>query len=37
MEASPELAGVLYVDGHVRLYHGQWHSKGRRFDPDILH
>jgi prepilin-type processing-associated H-X9-DG protein len=22
MEASPELAGVLYVDGHVRVYHG---------------
>lgn len=22
MEADPELAGALYVDGHVRLYHG---------------
>lgn len=23
LEADPELAGALYVDGHVRLYHGQ--------------
>ena len=23
MERSPELAGTLYVDGHVRLYHGK--------------
>lgn len=23
MEAAPELAGRLYVDGHVRLYHGK--------------
>jgi len=23
MEADPELAGLLYVDGHVRVYHGQ--------------
>jgi hypothetical protein len=23
LEAAPELAGALYVDGHVRLYHGQ--------------
>jgi hypothetical protein len=22
LEAAPELAGALYVDGHVRLYHG---------------
>jgi hypothetical protein len=22
MEADPELAGLLYVDGHVRVYHG---------------
>jgi hypothetical protein len=22
MESSPELAGALYVDGHVRVYHG---------------
>lgn len=22
MDAEPDLAGVLYVDGHVRLYHG---------------
>jgi prepilin-type processing-associated H-X9-DG protein len=23
LAADPELAGALYVDGHVRLYHGQ--------------
>ena len=23
LEADPDLAGALYVDGHVRLYHGQ--------------
>jgi hypothetical protein len=23
LEADPELAGALYVDGHVRVYHGQ--------------
>lgn len=23
MEAAPEQAGILYVDGHVRIYHGQ--------------
>jgi hypothetical protein len=23
LEATPELAGTLYVDGHVRLYHGE--------------
>ena len=23
LEADPELAGALYTDGHVRLYHGQ--------------
>ncbi len=23
MGSVPELAGVLYVDGHVRVYHGQ--------------
>ena len=31
MEASPELAGVLYVDGHVRLYHGQQTELPRRY------
>ena len=23
MAAAPEQAGILYVDGHVRVYHGQ--------------
>ena len=31
MEASPELAGTLYVDGHVRLYHGQKTELPRRY------
>ena len=31
MEASPELAGTLYVDGHVRLYHGQQTELPRRY------
>jgi transposase len=31
MEASPELAGALYVDGHVRLYHGQQTELPRRY------
>jgi len=31
LEASPELAGVLYVDGHVRLYHGQQTELPRRY------
>jgi hypothetical protein len=31
MEASPELTGALYVDGHVRLYHGQQTELPRRY------
>jgi len=31
MEQSPELAGMLYVDGHVRLYHGQQTQLPRRY------
>jgi len=31
MEASPELAGVLYVDGHVRVYHGEKTALPKRF------
>jgi len=31
MEASPELAGTLYVDGHVRVYHGYKTKLPRRF------
>jgi len=31
MEQSPELAGLLYVDGHVRLYHGQQTPLPRRY------
>jgi transposase len=31
MEASPDLAGALYVDGHVRLYHGQKTELPRRY------
>lgn len=31
MEQNPELAGVLYIDGHVRLYHGQQTQLPRRF------
>jgi transposase len=31
MEHNPELAGMLYVDGHVRLYHGQQTQLPRRF------
>jgi len=31
MEASPDLAGTLYVDGHVRLYHGQKTELPRRY------
>jgi prepilin-type processing-associated H-X9-DG protein len=29
-EADPELAGTLYVDGHVRLYHGDQAKLPRR-------
>ena len=31
LEADPELAGALYVDGHVRLYHGQQTELPRRY------
>jgi hypothetical protein len=31
LETSPDLAGTLYVDGHVRLYHGQKTELPRRY------
>ena len=31
LEAAPDLAGALYVDGHVRLYHGQQTELPRRY------
>jgi transposase len=31
MERTPELAGALYVDGHVRLYHGKQTQLPRRY------
>jgi transposase len=31
MEQSPELAGTLYVDGHVRIYHGKKTKLPRRY------
>ena len=31
LEADPELAGSLYVDGHVRLYHGKNTEFPRRY------
>jgi len=31
MENSPELAGALYVDGHVRVYHGDKTKLPKRF------
>lgn len=31
MELEPELAGTLYVDGHVRLYHGKKTELPRRY------
>jgi transposase len=31
MEQQPELAGTLYVDGHVRLYHGHQTELPRRY------
>jgi len=31
MEADPELAGVLYIDGHVRVYHGSQTQLPRRY------
>lgn len=31
MEASPDFAGTLYVDGHVRVYHGKRTKLPRRY------
>jgi hypothetical protein len=31
LEATPELAGTLYVDGHVRLYHGDQTALPKRY------
>ena len=31
MERNPQLAGTLYVDGHVRLYHGKQTQLPRRY------
>ncbi len=31
LEATPELAGALYVDGHVRLYHGSLTALPKRY------
>ena len=31
LEAAPELAGALYVDGHVRLYHGNQTALPKRY------
>jgi transposase len=31
LEQEPELAGTLYVDGHVRLYHGKQTQLPRRY------
>ena len=31
MDADPELAGSLYIDGHVRLYHGKLTKLSRRY------
>ena len=31
LEATPELAGTLYVDGHVRLYHGKQTELPKRY------
>lgn len=31
LKAEPELAGALYVDGHVRLYHGDLTALPRRY------
>lgn len=31
MESAPELAGALYVDGHVRVYHGKKTELPRKF------
>ncbi len=31
LDAAPELAGALYVDGHVRLYHGDQTALPKRY------
>jgi hypothetical protein len=31
LENTPELAGVLYIDGHVRLYHGSQTALPKRY------
>ena len=31
MEGDPQEAGYLYVDGHVRVYHGELATLPRRF------
>ncbi len=31
LQAAPELAGALYVDGHVRLYHGSQTALPKRY------
>ncbi len=31
MDANPELAGILYIDGHVRVYHGKQTKLPRRY------
>jgi prepilin-type processing-associated H-X9-DG protein len=31
MEAHPEIAGILYVDGHVRVYHGEQTKLPKRY------
>ncbi|MCH7727608.1 MAG: hypothetical protein IH991_14155 [Planctomycetes bacterium] len=31
MQADPDLAGALYIDGHVRLYHGKLTKLPRRY------
>ena len=33
MEAAPEAVGTLYVDGHVRVYHGSQTALPRRYVP----
>jgi hypothetical protein len=33
MEAAPETVGTLYVDGHVRAYHGSQTAPPRRYTP----
>ena len=31
LEATPELAGTLFIDGHVRLYHGSQTELPKRY------